>query len=67
MYLYLSVVCLPHQEDEEDEEEEGGAGPRHPAGVVLKRAGYYTIPPLADLTPDPDGNCIVQGFTIGNI
>jgi len=37
----------------------------HPAGIVLKRAGYYTMPPLADLKPDPDGACNVEGFTIG--
>ncbi|KAH3792930.1 hypothetical protein DPMN_146431 [Dreissena polymorpha] len=41
--------------------------PPHPAGIVLMRPGYYTIPPveaLAELV-DEDGNCYVEDFTIG--
>ncbi|XP_041462451.1 nuclear pore complex protein Nup98-Nup96-like isoform X3 [Lytechinus variegatus] len=41
--------------------------PPHPAKVVLRRTGYYTIPTLrelADLTDD-DGNCFVDDFTVG--
>ncbi|OXB53345.1 hypothetical protein ASZ78_016642, partial [Callipepla squamata] len=39
----------------------------HPAGIVLRRAGYYTIPSmeeLARLTNDRN-ECIVMDFTIG--
>jgi nuclear pore complex protein Nup98-Nup96 len=39
----------------------------HPTGIVLRCAGYYTIPPLDDLichTSD-DGSCMVDNFTIG--
>jgi len=41
--------------------------PPHPAGIVLSRPGYYTIPPfeaLAELVDD-EGNCYVEDFTIG--
>ncbi|XP_067137824.1 nuclear pore complex protein Nup98-Nup96-like isoform X2 [Centruroides vittatus] len=39
----------------------------HPAGIILRRAGYYTIPPLQELATlvDENGNCIVENFTIG--
>lgn len=39
----------------------------HPAGIVLRRTGYYTIPPLQELATmvDENGNCIVENFTIG--
>ncbi|XP_023336271.1 nuclear pore complex protein Nup98-Nup96 [Eurytemora carolleeae] len=37
----------------------------HPGGITLRRSGYYTIPPLAEIRPDKDGNCLVEGFTIG--
>ncbi|KAM4046585.1 LOW QUALITY PROTEIN: nuclear pore complex protein Nup98-Nup96 [Anomaloglossus baeobatrachus] len=42
-------------------------GPPHPAGIVLSREGYYTIPPMEELAKmvEEDGKCIVDGFTIG--
>jgi nuclear pore complex protein Nup98-Nup96 len=38
-----------------------------PTGIVLKRAGYYTIPRLGEVAKmlDADGNCNVENFTIG--
>jgi len=43
--------------------------PPHPAGIILNRAEYYTIPTmeeLADMT-DASGVCKVSDFTIGRI
>ncbi|XP_058812931.1 nuclear pore complex protein Nup98-Nup96 [Topomyia yanbarensis] len=39
----------------------------HPTGIVLRRAGYYTIPPLDDILQlmDEEGRCVVSNFTIG--
>lgn len=39
----------------------------NPAGVILTRAKYYTIPPLDKLEEymGEDGSCIVPNFTIG--
>lgn len=39
----------------------------HPTGIVLKRAGYYTIPSLDELCSylSEDGSCWVDNFTIG--
>lgn len=39
----------------------------HPTGIKLRRVGYYTIPPMNELTEliDEDGSCFVDGFTIG--
>uniref|UniRef100_A0A1B6CZW3 Nuclear pore complex protein Nup98-Nup96 n=2 Tax=Clastoptera arizonana TaxID=38151 RepID=A0A1B6CZW3_9HEMI len=39
----------------------------HPAGIILNRVGYYTIPPLEELAKlvDSNGQCIVENFTIG--
>ncbi|XP_066444628.1 nuclear pore complex protein Nup98-Nup96 isoform X2 [Eleutherodactylus coqui] len=41
--------------------------PPHPAGIVLTREGYYTIPSMEELAKmiDEEGRCIVDGFTIG--
>ncbi len=39
-----------------------------PADVVLRRAGYYTMPALADLSAYVDegsGSCLVENFTVG--
>ena len=47
-------------EEEAVEVVEGGEGV-----VTLTRAGYYTMPALADLLLDADGACMVTGFTIG--
>ena len=48
------------------EEEEDDSQPQ-PAGVKLKRAGYYTIPSMSELSTmvDPEGNLNVENFTIG--
>ncbi|KAM6341324.1 nuclear pore complex protein Nup98-Nup96-like [Podargus strigoides] len=51
----------------EQEEEPEAVHHPHPAGIVLMRAGYYTIPSmeeLARLTNDRN-ECIVTDFTIG--
>lgn len=38
----------------------------HPAGVILKRQGYYCIPSLEELASiTSDGTCLVENFTIG--
>ncbi|KAG8453154.1 hypothetical protein GDO86_004828 [Hymenochirus boettgeri] len=41
--------------------------PPHPAGIILSRDGYYTIPSLEELAKsvDENGECIVNGFTVG--
>ena len=42
--------------------------PVHPAGLVLRRIGYYTIPSMEELATqglDQDGKCIVESFTVG--
>ena len=48
------------------EEEEDDSQPQ-PAGVKLRRAGYYTIPSMSELSTmvDPEGNLNVENFTIG--
>ncbi|KAM6907662.1 nuclear pore complex protein Nup98-Nup96 [Xenentodon cancila] len=57
------------EEEEEEEEEEQQELPQspHPAGVMLNRVGYYTIPSLEDLAEmtDENGACVVENFTIG--
>lgn len=39
----------------------------HPTGIVCRRAGYYTIPSLDELTSymNDDGSCIPDNFTVG--
>uniref|UniRef100_A0A7G3ALA0 Nuclear pore complex protein Nup98-Nup96 n=1 Tax=Lutzomyia longipalpis TaxID=7200 RepID=A0A7G3ALA0_LUTLO len=39
----------------------------HPTGIILRRAGYYTIPSLDELVNyvKDDKTCIVSNFTIG--
>ena len=39
----------------------------HPAGIILTRPGYYTIPSLEELATmiDDDGRCKVSDFIIG--
>lgn len=39
----------------------------HPTGIICRRAGYYTIPSLDELTSymSDDGSCIVDNFTVG--
>ncbi|XP_074466676.1 nuclear pore complex protein Nup98-Nup96 isoform X2 [Sebastes fasciatus] len=54
------------QEDREEEQQESQQSP-HPAGVVLNRVGYYTIPSMEDLAEmvDDNGECVVDNFTVG--
>uniref|UniRef100_A0A672YDY9 Nuclear pore complex protein Nup98-Nup96 n=1 Tax=Sphaeramia orbicularis TaxID=375764 RepID=A0A672YDY9_9TELE len=54
------------QEDKEEEQVESQQSP-HPAGIVLNRVGYYTIPSLEDLAEmvDSNGDCVVENFTVG--
>uniref|UniRef100_A0A1Q3F4Q0 Nuclear pore complex protein Nup98-Nup96 n=1 Tax=Culex tarsalis TaxID=7177 RepID=A0A1Q3F4Q0_CULTA len=42
-------------------------GEPHPTGIVLRRAGYYTIPSLDEILGlmDEEGRCVVANFTIG--
>ena len=41
--------------------------PPHPAGVVLRRHGYLTLPALDILVPDADGRCIVENFVVARL
>ncbi|KAK2827957.1 hypothetical protein Q5P01_018991 [Channa striata] len=52
---------------EEKEEEHQDQQSPHPAGIVLNRVGYYTIPSMEDLAEmvDENGECIVENFTVG--
>ncbi|XP_077402724.1 nuclear pore complex protein Nup98-Nup96 isoform X2 [Vanacampus margaritifer] len=55
-------------QDERDDVLHDSNQPPHPAGIVLKRVGYYTIPSmdeLADMFDDDGGECVVENFTIG--
>ncbi|XP_021239754.1 nuclear pore complex protein Nup98-Nup96 isoform X2 [Numida meleagris] len=53
-------------QDERDEETEA-VHHVHPAGIVLTRAGYYTIPSMEELArfTNDRNECIVTDFTIG--
>lgn len=53
-----------HEDPEEEEEERA---PPHPAGIVLTRVGYYTLPSMDELGRNitESGECIVENFTIG--
>ncbi|KAM9451702.1 nuclear pore complex protein Nup98-Nup96-like isoform 2-T2 [Clarias gariepinus] len=52
---------------EERDDELDTQRPPHPAGIVLTRAGYYTIPSMEELGKmlNENGECIVENFTIG--
>ncbi|XP_069930615.1 nuclear pore complex protein Nup98-Nup96 isoform X16 [Oryctolagus cuniculus] len=58
-----------HDESLQDdrEETENNAYHMHPAGIVLTKVGYYTIPSMDDLAKitNEKGECIVSDFTIG--
>jgi len=59
-----ATPASPPSSDEENRSPGAGEG----ALVTLKRSGYYTIPPLADLATlvDPStGACNVENFTVG--
>lgn len=42
------------------------AKPPHPAGIVLTRPGYFTVPSMDELASmvGPDGHCIVDNFCV---
>lgn len=44
-----------------------GSAEPHPTGIVLRRAGYYTIPSLDELIEyiDDEGHCFVPNFAVG--
>uniref|UniRef100_A0A8C4RUE3 Nuclear pore complex protein Nup98-Nup96 n=1 Tax=Erpetoichthys calabaricus TaxID=27687 RepID=A0A8C4RUE3_ERPCA len=52
---------------EEREEELDCNRPPHPAGIILNRVGYYTIPSMDELArmTNENGECVVENFTIG--
>ncbi|KAM5248278.1 nuclear pore complex protein Nup98-Nup96 isoform 3-T3 [Ctenodactylus gundi] len=58
-----------HDESLQDDREEiePNAYHMHPAGIVLTKVGYYTIPSMDDLAKitNEKGECIVSDFTIG--
>ncbi|KAM6157513.1 nuclear pore complex protein Nup98-Nup96 isoform 4-T4 [Rhynchocyon petersi] len=52
---------------EDREEIENNTYHMHPAGIILTKVGYYTIPSMDDLAKitNDKGECIVSDFTIG--
>ncbi|OBS74662.1 hypothetical protein A6R68_14816 [Neotoma lepida] len=58
-----------HDESLQDDREEieSNAYHIHPAGIVLTKVGYYTIPSMDDLAKitNEKGECVVSDFTIG--
>lgn len=44
-----------------------GPSEPHPTGIILRRAGYYTIPTIDEIIEymNEDGQCVVPNFTIG--
>uniref|UniRef100_A0A9L0SSL7 Nuclear pore complex protein Nup98-Nup96 n=1 Tax=Equus caballus TaxID=9796 RepID=A0A9L0SSL7_HORSE len=58
-----------HEESLQDDREEieNNTYHMHPAGIVLTKVGYYTIPSMDDLAKitNEKGECIVSDFTIG--
>ncbi|XP_066894886.1 nuclear pore complex protein Nup98-Nup96 isoform X9 [Kogia breviceps] len=57
-----------HEESLQDDREEiENTYHMHPAGIVLTKVGYYTIPSMDDLAKitNEKGECIVSDFTIG--
>ncbi|XP_005161496.1 nuclear pore complex protein Nup98-Nup96 isoform X1 [Danio rerio] len=61
--LSLAEDSIQEERDEELEAQK----PPHPAGIVLSRVGYYTIPSMEELGKmlNENGECIVENFTIG--
>ncbi|XP_059474265.1 nuclear pore complex protein Nup98-Nup96 [Neocloeon triangulifer] len=58
-------ICL--SDISEVGEEEAPSEEPHPAGIVLRRAGYYTIPSLHELAKlfEETGECKVPSFLVG--
>uniref|UniRef100_A0A7N5J9S2 Nuclear pore complex protein Nup98-Nup96 n=1 Tax=Ailuropoda melanoleuca TaxID=9646 RepID=A0A7N5J9S2_AILME len=58
-----------HEESLQDDREEieNNTYHMHPAGIILTKVGYYTIPSMDDLAKitNEKGECIVSDFTIG--
>ncbi|XP_062910842.1 nuclear pore complex protein Nup98-Nup96 isoform X1 [Mobula hypostoma] len=55
---------------QEEQEAEGDEilPPPHPAGIILTKVGYYTIPSMEELAQhmtNENGECFVENFTIG--
>ncbi|RVE66004.1 hypothetical protein OJAV_G00122110 [Oryzias javanicus] len=65
--LELSNDYMSASVGEEEQQQQGKQRSPHPAGIVLNRFGYYTIPPLEDLADmvDEHGECVVENFTVG--
>uniref|UniRef100_A0A8C7HUD4 Nuclear pore complex protein Nup98-Nup96 n=1 Tax=Oncorhynchus kisutch TaxID=8019 RepID=A0A8C7HUD4_ONCKI len=69
--LVADHVSPLHSEDislgDDSIQEERVEGPPHPAGIVLGRVGYYTIPAMDELAKmvDENGVCVVENFTVG--
>ncbi|KAM4796439.1 LOW QUALITY PROTEIN: nuclear pore complex protein Nup98-Nup96-like [Rhinophrynus dorsalis] len=59
----LTDGSIQHDRDEEILND----GPPHPAGIILTKPDYYTMPSMEELAKitDENGDCIVDGFTIG--
>ena len=60
-----STSDLDRSSSQEDNQE--NIPPPHPAGICLRRAGYYIIPTLEELAEvtDESGECRVEDLTIG--
>ncbi|XP_032114786.1 nuclear pore complex protein Nup98-Nup96 isoform X1 [Sapajus apella] len=61
-------TSFPDESLQDDREEiENNSYHMHPAGIVLTKVGYYTIPSMDDLAKitNEKGECIVSDFTIG--
>ncbi|KAB7504932.1 Nuclear pore complex protein [Armadillidium nasatum] len=63
----ITIYDPPSLDDLSDLPNDHIATSPHPAGIKLSRIGYYTMPSFEDLKEmvDPDGNCLVENFTIG--
>ncbi|XP_051881963.1 nuclear pore complex protein Nup98-Nup96 isoform X2 [Pristis pectinata] len=60
--------CIEGSLQEEQEPEVDDILPPHPAGIILTKVGYYTIPSMEELAQqltNENGECIVENFTIG--
>ncbi|KAJ8342308.1 hypothetical protein SKAU_G00322360 [Synaphobranchus kaupii] len=60
-------ASLADDSAQEEQEPDAPPPPQHPAGIVLCRVGYYTIPPMDDLGRmlNENGDCLVENFTVG--
>uniref|UniRef100_A0A8C7HTA5 Nuclear pore complex protein Nup98-Nup96 n=1 Tax=Oncorhynchus kisutch TaxID=8019 RepID=A0A8C7HTA5_ONCKI len=69
--IFICGVLVVSSEDislgDDSIQEERVEGPPHPAGIVLGRVGYYTIPAMDELAKmvDENGVCVVENFTVG--